>query len=407
MADKTPNYNLTKPFDFEFYDVNVQNENMDKIDQALKELQDEQVGKADLDDSGKVPAEQLPEMNYDTLGTAKTLISEHNNDKDAHPFLKEEIEECVEAAQNAVKAASDTYTGSAQSPIWNNYDSTKLTIGGTASATAAGTYSATFTPKDGYRWADDTITAKTVTWTINRAALPVPSQSGTLTYTGSALTPSWSNYDSNKITISGTTSGTNAGSYNATFTPKANYRWSDGTTSAKTVAWSIGKAAGSLSINKTSLSLNITTKTGLITVTRAGNGAISATSGNTGTATVSVSGTTVTVTGKATGNVTITINVDADTNHTAPASKTVSVTVNMPSGILANNTPAVIKAAAKAGQAANLWKVGDKVPIKINGTVGALAINSAYYAFIMQVWREETPFTSSSEKIPLEKTLHL
>ena len=32
MANKTTNYKLTKPLESEFYDVGVQNENMDKID---------------------------------------------------------------------------------------------------------------------------------------------------------------------------------------------------------------------------------------------------------------------------------------------------------------------------------------------------------------------------------------
>lgn len=38
MANKTKNYGLTKPTTEEFYDVNVQNENMDKIDEVLKGL---------------------------------------------------------------------------------------------------------------------------------------------------------------------------------------------------------------------------------------------------------------------------------------------------------------------------------------------------------------------------------
>lgn len=41
MAEQTLNYNLTKPDPSDFYDVNVQNENMDKIDAALKNLSDE------------------------------------------------------------------------------------------------------------------------------------------------------------------------------------------------------------------------------------------------------------------------------------------------------------------------------------------------------------------------------
>ena len=36
MANKTTNYKLTKPLESEFYDVGVQNENMDKIDTQMK-----------------------------------------------------------------------------------------------------------------------------------------------------------------------------------------------------------------------------------------------------------------------------------------------------------------------------------------------------------------------------------
>jgi len=39
------------------------------------------------------------------------------------------------------------YNGNEQSPVWSNYDSSTLTIGGVYSATNAGTYEATFTPK--------------------------------------------------------------------------------------------------------------------------------------------------------------------------------------------------------------------------------------------------------------------
>lgn len=40
MSTNTPNYNLEKPNEEEFYDVNVQNGNMDKIDTVLKTLDD-------------------------------------------------------------------------------------------------------------------------------------------------------------------------------------------------------------------------------------------------------------------------------------------------------------------------------------------------------------------------------
>ena len=310
--------------------------------------------------------------------------------------LAQAAKDVADAAQEAItemttkisavpsQSGSLTYNGSAQTPSWNNYDPNALTIGGVQSATDAGTYQATFTPKEGYKWEDDTTETKTVNWTIGRANVATPSQSGSLTYTGNAQTPTWANYDSSKVTIGGTTSGTNAGSYNATFTPKANYQFSDGTTGAKTVVWTIAKAAGSLTLNKTSLTLGAASSmTGTITATRAGDGAISATSNNAGIATVKVSGTTITVTAVASGTATITVKCAAGTNHTAPANKTVSVTVEMASPDLEDNDPAVIKAAAQSGQAKNLWSVGDKTPIAINGKVGALTINGTYYAIIL------------------------
>lgn len=313
--------------------------------------------------------------------------------------------EAKTAASNAQKAANDalkavtkltsvinsvptqagilTYTGAAQSPSWNGYDTEKLTIGGTTSGTNAGSYAATFTPKEGYEWADGTKTAKSVTWTISKASLSVPAQSGTLTYTGSAQSPQWSNYDSNKLTIGGTSTATNAGSYAATFTPKANYQWSDGSTSAKSVTWAIGKAAGSLTLAKSSVTLNISSLTESVAVTRAGDGVISATSSNTATARVEVSGTSVKITGLKAGTAKITVKVAAGTNHTAPSDKTINVTVSLPDTSLANNTPDIIAAAAKSGQAANYWSVGDKVGIAVNGSFGGLSYNNTVYAFIL------------------------
>ena len=313
--------------------------------------------------------------------------------------------EAKTAANNAQKAANDaleavtkltsvinsvptqagilTYTGAAQSPSWNGYDTEKLTIGGTTSGTNAGSYVATFTPKEGYEWSDGTKTAKSVTWTISKASLSVPAQSGTLTYTGSAQSPQWSNYDSNKLTIGGTSTATNAGSYAATFTPKANYQWSDGSTSAKSVTWAIGKAAGSLTLAKSSVTLNISSLTESVAVTRAGDGVISATSSNTATARVEVSGTSVKITGLKAGTAKITVKVAAGTNHTAPSDKTINVTVSLPDTSLANNTPDIIAAAAKSGQAANYWSVGDKVGIAVNGSFGGLSYNNTVYAFIL------------------------
>lgn len=171
--------------------------------------------------------------------------------------------------------------------------------------------------------------AVTTPVTVSRAVISTaPTQSGSPVYTGSSQSPSWNNYNSAQLTIGGITSAVNAGAYEATFTPTANYEWSDGTTEARSVEWTIGKAAGSLSISPASLTLDSTNPTGAINVSRAGNGTISAVSSDESVATVSVSGTVVTVksVNSTNGTADITIEVSAGTNHTAPANKVCKVT---------------------------------------------------------------------------------
>lgn len=411
MATYTTKYHLKKPALEDFGDVADINSNMDIIDETL-------TNKADLGEDGKVPLEQLPELGSDLeLGeTSDTAYRgdrgkaayDHSQTKNSNPHetaakdidytdneelgatnVQDAIDAVALVAKTAQATADDaleaiteiastintvptqsgslTYTGQAQSPTWNSYDPNALQIGGTTTGTNAGTYQATFTPKDPYKWADGTTTAKTVNWTIGRAGITLPTQSGSLTYTGAAQSPSWSGYDSNKMTLGGTTSGTNAGSYNASFTPKANYQWTDGTTSAKTAAWSIGKAAGSLTLSKSSVSIGVSSQTDTVTVTRPGDGVITTTSNNSAIATASVSGTTITITAKASGATTITVKVAAGTNYTAPANKTINVTVQMLSPTLANNTWAQIAAASEAGVAASTWSVGDTKNITVGG----------------------------------------
>lgn len=60
MAEQTPNYNLTKPDLEEFYDVEVQNNNMDIIDVALK-------------DSEQQLIEHLAEKTITTKTAARTI----------------------------------------------------------------------------------------------------------------------------------------------------------------------------------------------------------------------------------------------------------------------------------------------------------------------------------------------
>ena len=170
--------------------------------------------------------------------------------------------------------------------------------------------------------------------TVNRKSITKPTWKSNLTYTGSAQSVSstsyWNNYNTSYMTIGGTTSATNAGTYIATFIPGSNYRWADGTTSAINVNWTINKATGSLSVNPTTVAINGNNYSSgvAVTITRAGDGAISYSPTSISGLTLSLNGNTLTIKGNGSTAVsakTITISVAAGTNHTAPANKTITV----------------------------------------------------------------------------------
>ena len=271
----------------------------------------------------------------------------------------------------------------------NAYKSTGLTISGLENGETY--YFAVFPyGTDAYGSAVNTNASNVISGVPNRLTIAnVPSQSGSLTYTGSAQTPSWSNYDSSKMTLS-VTAQTNAGTYTATFTPKDDYMWSDGTTAAKSVNWTIGKAAGSLSLSKTSITLNSDTTSATFTVTRAGDGAITVESSDTSVATVSLSGTTVTVksVNETTGTATITVKVAAGTNHTAPSNKTCTVSCEfLPAVGTALNDISWedIKRISDAGKASSYFAVGDRKAVTLSGTVGSLSLSGTYYCYIIGI----------------------
>ncbi len=213
----------------------------------------------------------------------------------------------------------------------------------------------------------------------------IPSQSGTLTYTGANQTPAWNYYDANKMTIA-VTAQKNVGTYTATFTPIDPYIWIDGTLTPKEVSWTIAKANSSFTLSATSASLTSSALNKEITVTKTGTtGAVTASSSNTDVATVAVSGNKITITAVKTGSATITVKVAGDSNYNAPANKTIAVTCKVVSATLSENTPAQIKEIADSGQGGNYWKPGDTIDILIKGTVGKLSINGTYKAVILGI----------------------
>ena len=264
----------------------------------------------------------------------------------------------------------------------NQYSSTPLTI---TELTNGTTYYISFFPEttDG---GINTSATQRATGVANRITIAnVPAQSGKLTYSGNSQSPTWSNYNTAYMTIGGTTSGTNAGSYNATFTPKTDYRWSDGATTAKTVSWSIAKATGTLTVTPSSIELNTSKLSATFTIGGNHDGTVNVVSNNTSIATVSRSGNTVTVThvNQTTGSTTVTVSCTAGANYTAPANKNVTVNAKFVSSVLNENEWSVIKSVADAGNGSNYWAVGDRKAVAVNGTVGTQAVNGTYYVYII------------------------
>lgn len=123
------------------------------------------------------------------------------------------------------------------------------------------------------------------TVTYAGAIAAVPTQDGTLTYSGSLQSPTWMNFDTSQLAISGTMSGTNAGEYIVSFTPINGFAWWDGTDTAKSATWSIWRASlavptvtGTYTYNTSAQTVTIVgfdstkmSKSGTETATNAGN----------------------------------------------------------------------------------------------------------------------------------------
>ena len=83
-----------------------------------------------------------------------------------------------------------TYSGSAQTVTVTGFDSATMLISGNV-GTNAGSYTASVTSKSG-RWADGTSTPITIEWSIGRKTVtPVIRVSGTYTYTGTPVEPTF------------------------------------------------------------------------------------------------------------------------------------------------------------------------------------------------------------------------
>ena len=147
-----------------------------------------------------------------------------------------------------------TFDNTKKAATITGYDSKAMVISGTREATSSGTYSVTFTLNRGYAWTDKTKTPLTLTWSIAKRTLTIPTLSNK-SYTwavNKTYAPTVNNFSSAYETQSGTVSSANAGSWTVTWALRFpnDTLWSGGTTTNKTDSWSVAK----LTLTKPSIS---------------------------------------------------------------------------------------------------------------------------------------------------------
>lgn len=93
---------------------------------------------------------------------------------------------CSNTATEPTVISPQDYTGSIRIGVSGGAN---VDLGGTLSATNAGTYEGTATPSKGYCWSDNTNSSKSYSWTISKIPVPVTVTAKTgLSYNGSAQT---------------------------------------------------------------------------------------------------------------------------------------------------------------------------------------------------------------------------
>ena len=132
-----------------------------------------------------------------------------------------------------------TYNGKKQSIDYST--PAHVNVSGEAAGTNAGTYTATYTPESGYYWSDGSTSPVTVTLTINRESVGEKPSDKTVTYDGKYHCLDYAKPST--VDVSGAAEGTNVGKYSATYTPKENYCWSDGSTAPVTATLTINRAS--------------------------------------------------------------------------------------------------------------------------------------------------------------------
>ena len=309
MATYTDNYNLKKPAPEDFADIADLNENADKIDAALKD-------KADLDESGKLKASQLPSLPYIPASQKG-------------------------AAGGVASLGSDGKVPSGQLPSLDYIPtSQKGTAGGVATLGSDG------------KIPDSQL-----------GTVGVPPQIIATTPSGSSVT-----CKCGSKTLTATSTGT------VTFNLTGYGTWvvtatKDGQTMTESVVVDDVKQY-KISLSYFSATLKVTSDSGAVVTATNGTKTFSGTVPSSGvlSLTITASG-TYTVTATKSGETTDPVSVAITTSG-----QTYSVECLFFNSVLSKNTWAQIAKASAAGKASQLWSVGDTKDITVGSETLTLVI---------------------------------
>lgn len=267
------------------------------------------------------------------------------------------------------------YDGTEQDIIDSTYDATKISVSGNTQ-TNAGDYEVTISiaDKTNYEWGDTHTTAdKVIAWFIEKVSVTAPTVTADLTYDGTEQSATVSAYDATIISVTGTT-GANAGDYTATIAliDKNNYEWPDETTADIEIAWSIAKAAGSITLSADSVELSDDVPSTVVAATATGE--VSAASSDDSIVTATVSGNDITIAlaeQGASGAINVTAESAENSNYSS-ASAVLSVRANFSIPSWADGTDAEIADILARHYAGNInlhdyWEIGDEREISFDG----------------------------------------
>ena len=214
-----------------------------------------------------------------------------------------------------------------------------------------------------------------------------PTVASTLFYSGNVLTPRWLNYDPSKLYIGGETSGVFVGNYTATFTPKENYSWADGSTDSYDVPWTIQRATSSIKLSDNHVTIGISEATKLVYIETVGDGTLSVDVDDTSVVTASVHNNVITLTKmnnveERTANVTVTLSRGKNYWETT---ESFEVLINKIIPGLEELSWSDFRAISENDLGENYFSIGDTKTVVLNGKVGDYAefTGESYEVFII------------------------